>query len=758
MLLGLGLCIRSWSQPIVVEGLLHQSVYTDTVTFRIPELPGFLYRASLNGQPIPTGVTTVVTNVDYHELAIHRKPVFDGIDLQQSWQFIVRSSQRGNSEWGLPPWTPHPVINGSPAEFEGANLRIMAPSNYPEGMEVPVVAWVTNRTGQTVRANGLLTLEEGKPIQLRRGVGSGFLASPRMSGSRVIRLQLHQWVEDWEMQSETNVVWTRVSGVLSKDTFWPSNSRIDITSNLTVSGGVLLEIGSGSVIRCAPNTEIQVEGIIRASGGLPAPVVFAPTERAVPWGGFVLRTNTARLVLDHCILWGGGAESNWFQLHPGRGVAHKPHRSMIYLAGKSKATLTDCAILDSRGQATHGEDSQLRATRTLIQRHVTGGQHNRGSVRMNDCAVIEFPYDGAPFADDDNDALYLTGGDHSFTNCLLGWAGDDGMDAGSGSAGSVTVVGSWFESCFHEAMAWSETRTAIVRDSVCLNSGQGVEAGFGAPDVLADHILCLGNVVGARFGDNYDWNYLGFLRVTNSILLDNYRNIFGRTWTPNTWTNRLDRMELHGNWIAPEDPSFPSNHPWVPANDGWRLSAFSTIPLGSDVGIGFLRRSSVHGSPCEFDEGLRIGLSHFSTNFITVDYQVTPSAGEPQVGRLTLDPGKITAALPNAHKPPVDMLYRVDLSEPTHAVIVGAKQLWVWPCLGALEIRVADFQGIHYLLWSESDARLETSNEISGPWVQVSDSRPPVPVQGSRNQFFRLRQDDSVLKETSAISTYSNRK
>jgi len=757
VLIGLGFFITARSQPIEVDGLSHQTVYADTVSFRIPELPGFLYRAALDGQPIPTGAITVVTAVDYHELTIQRKMIPDGIDVHQTWQFIVRSSQRAHSEWGLPPWTPYPVINGSPAEFEGASLRIMAPRAYPAGMELPIVAWVTNRFGQTVRANGVLAIGDGASIQLRRGVGSGFLSWSNVSGSRVIRLQLHQWHEDLELKSETNVVWTRVSGVLREDTFWPSNSRIDLTSNLSIPDGVLLEIGSGSVIRCAPNAEFQVEGIVRASGGLPAPVVFAPTDRALPWGGFVLRTNTARLILNHCVLWGGGAESNWFQLHPGSGVSHKPHRPVIYLAGKSRVTLNDCAILDSSGQATHGEDGRFNATRTLIQRHVTGGQHNRGSVTMNDCAVIEFPYDGAPFADDDNDALYLTGGSHSLTNCLLGWAGDDGLDAGSGSAGSVTVIGSWFESCFHEAMAWSETRTAVVRDSVCLNSGQGIEAGFGAPDVLADHVLCLGNGVGARFGDNYDWTYLGFLRVTNSLLLDNYRNIFGRTWTPNTWTNRLDRMDVRGNWLAPEDPVFPNNHLWVPATEGWRLSAFSPIPSGSDVGLGFLRHTTINGAAHELSPGLRIGLSHFSTNFVTVHYQMTPAVGESQAGTLTMDPGKITAAIPAVPMGSLEGLYRVELSEPGHAVIVGSKQLWIWPTLRPRELRVAVFQGAHYLLWSESEARLETSEDLNGPWAQVANTRPPVQIQSDRSQFFRLSQDDSALQNpiTNAAETNS---
>ena len=47
--------------------------------------------------------------------------------------------------------------------------------------------------------------------------------------------------------------------------------------------------------------------------------------------------------------------------------------------------------------------------------------------------LIEFPSATAPFADDDNDAFYLTGGAHALTDCLIGWSLDDGIDAGSGA-------------------------------------------------------------------------------------------------------------------------------------------------------------------------------------------------------------------------------------------------------------------------------------------------------------------------------------
>jgi hypothetical protein len=83
-------------------------------------------------------------------------------------------------------------------------------------------------------------------------------------------------------------------------------------------------------------------------------------------------------------------------------------------------------------------------------------------------------------------------------------------------------------------------RTAT--DSVALNCGQGYECGYEAPDVNTVHCLSTANVVGARFGDNYDWTYNGFLTVRDSLLLFNQRDIWGRAW--DDWTVHLAQMTL----------------------------------------------------------------------------------------------------------------------------------------------------------------------------------------------------------------------
>ena len=228
----------------------------------------------------------------------------------------------------------------------------------------------------------------------------------------------------------------------------------------------------------------------------------------------------------------------------------------------------------------------LTMTRCLVQKCITAGQYNGGTVTLEDCALIEFPSATAPFADDDNDGLYLTGGAHFLTDCLIGWALDDGVDAGSGSGGSVDVRGCWFESIYHEAMAWSEPRVASVADTVALNCGQGIECGFGKPDVNAVHCLSTANLVGARFGDNYDWDYDGFLTVRDSLLLFNQRDIWGRAW--DDWTVHLDPDGPPGQLRHHPGRGFPRQSPLG--------SAGRSQPVGVAQAVPALRRPTRSGS------------------------------------------------------------------------------------------------------------------------------------------------------------------
>jgi hypothetical protein len=476
---------------ITIEGVADKKVYADRVSFRVGSEAGFDYTVELNGDAIGVDVWVEVNEPEYYELSVHRRNQSSGEEENQLVQFIVRATARRNSEWGLPLWTPYPMIDSASGEFAGATLDIVAPAVYPTGLEIPVIARVEDGSGKRLGVNGSIKAAgfEDYPLQLLRGVGSVFLPAATEAGEVPYIAEIRSLQNARQISIEAVTTWQTVSEDIAVSTAWGENARIHITGGsddlLTIASGATLTIGAGSVILIDPDMEIAVEGEIVVNGTSQHPVIFTPQDRSVPWGGFLFRLASSQGRFTDAILTGSGADSNWFNNNPGHGGSHRKNQCLFYLSNGANVVLTDCYLVENSGQAGHGEGAYLTMTGCLVQKCVTGGQYNRGAVVMEDCALVEFPSATGPFRDADNDALYLTGGAHSLTDCLIGWLFDDGLDAGSGSAGSVIVDRCWFESCYHEAMAWSKDRDAPVTDTVCLNCGQGIECGFDDPDVNA---------------------------------------------------------------------------------------------------------------------------------------------------------------------------------------------------------------------------------------------------------------------------------
>lgn len=660
---------------ITVDGVADKKVYADRVTFTVRPEAGFEYSAQLNGSPVAVGVPVEISEPEYYELSVHRLDLSSGAEEDTFIQFIIRATSRANSEWGLPPWTPYPAIDSAAAEFAGGRLVIVTPAEYPMGLDIPVIARVENSSGERMGVNGVVTAVgfEDYPLQLLRGVGSVFLPAAAGAGDLSYAPQIRSLAAPRTIKIESATTWQTVSGDMTASTDWAPGARVRITEGLRIASDATLAIGSGSVVVVDPGVRITVEGQIIVQGTLKHPVVFTCQDRAHPWGGFVFEKSTSQGEFAGTIFTGSGADQDWFTHNPGHGSSHRHEEPLLYLSNGAHATLTDCWIVENHGQAGHGEKGYLTMTRCLVQKCISAGQYNSGSVTLTDCALIEFPSMDAPFTDDDNDALYLTGGAHSLTDCLIGWALDDGVDAGSGSGGSVDVLRCWFESTYHEAMAWSESRIATVRDTVSLNCGQGIECGFGAPDVNAVHCLSTANSVGARFGDNYDWTYDGFLTVRDSLLLFNQRDIWGRAW--DNWTVHLDQMDLHDNYVSVSDADFPNNQLWNPLadpNQAQALIPFLPTPAGA-VGIGMATLGDTPDA-ASLSRGIPVRLSTFTTSEVSVDYTIDSAGQELASGTLFFIPGETVRFI----ECPTDenlCQITVTLSNPVNAELTGPQSI-----------------------------------------------------------------------------------
>ncbi len=734
---------------IPVEGIENRGIYGDPVRFRVPIEPGYTYDCRLDGQPIAAGDWIEVGDYNYHELRVRRTRLADGEIAEQLLAFIVYFKWRGAAEVGLPIWTPPPVIPSSPEELSGSELRLVAPAVFPAGYDLPVIALLEHDDGRAARLNGevQITAPARQTLVLRRGFGSAQLAAAALAGNRApatltLSAQLHSLSRQKSIELESATEWIDLEGTVEGDAVWPSQSRLHVIGALDIPRDALLEVGAGSIVALDPLANITVSGRLVVSGTLDEPVVFLPAVRGQPWGGFIAQTNTARIEIAGAIITGGGGDPAYFQTH--FGLSHRQEQAVFIVHHGARASLADCFLVDNPGQAGNGYGGYLALDHCLVQRCITTGEYsNGGGVTVRRSALIEFPFDSDQYIDYDNDALYLTEGAHEIRDSILGWAKDDGLDAGSGYAGSVLVSNCWFEACFHEGMAWSGGgRVAEVYDTVVLHCGQAIEAGWShgtnSPLVHAERLLCANNSVGARFGDNYAFEFNGFLRVVDSYLLFNDRDVWGMNW--NDWTYRALQMDIHGNYLSAANPFHPDNPTWNPAADGFRLAPFLPHPTGAAVGVGLAVRQRQHRLE-DAPDAIPIALSSFTTQRVSVGYRASAPHGELARGLAAFEPGRTIQLMPLPAWPPGAEAIQIALMDPVGASITGCSSIYCVRESPADQPRVYLFRAPAGLdaVWSDPACALESAPAAGGPWDVVRGAVSPHRLaQDPDVRFYRL--------------------
>jgi len=648
------LIASAWAQaPLDIIGITDRTNFTASASFRVPAVNGYTYLVLLDGRKIPTDLTNQVTEANYHEVFVSRTNISTLAVSNRLVRFIVRAPDRGDTEDGLPAWVPYPVINSASSELADARLEIIAPPSFPVGMEIPIVAWIKNNPGAVVRANGLLTASGHPSIQLRRGVGSGFLGTTNPVGSLNYAAELPGLQTNKTIDVEAAPSWTTVSGTLSGNTIWAADSRMAVMGNINIPAGSTLTIGDGSIVRLDSLMNITNSGRIIIAGTAARPVVFTPVTRAQPWGGFFLVGDSAQIDANGAIFIAAGGRQSGF---PG----HRNEQPLFNILNRARVALTNCAAIYLAGQFHHSLDqsapyASVTMVGSLIQRCTTAGEFNSCSLTFLRSALIEVPYEDPLYCADpdcDHDGFYLNTGTHELRDSLIGWLKDDCIDSGSGGGPAITTVSNcWIEAAFHEGLAWSgggrNTRTF---NTVLINNGQGLECGWSGgantPICLGTGLLCLANAVGARYGDNYSGTGTsglsfkdGFLTVSNSILLHNNRDVWGQVWD-NTWNYRTNDMDIRNNLLTSPNPYHPANSIWNPNTDGWRLAEFMSTPPGAPVGISLATWGNQFAMSANFS-GVPVGLSSFTTNFVSVDYEFETTNGTLLAnGTLTLAPGE----------------------------------------------------------------------------------------------------------------------
>ena len=675
---------KECSAAITVNGITDKTIYADSVSFSIPSQTGYEYTATLNNEPIDIDTTIDVKGAEYYEVNIIKTQTSTSNVETKLVRFIIRASARLDTEWGLPVWTPFPMTTSANSEFTGSQLEIVTPAQYPTGLEIPVVALIHDETNKRFGVNGYVSAQgfEDSILQIFRGVGSTFLSSATQASEISYNATIGPLQKEKQIIIEDTTTWQEVSGNIITSTNWGENARIKITSRLTINAGVTLEIGKGSVILITPETAIKVNGTINTNGTKIEPVTFTSQDRNDPWGGFLFQTSASQGNFQGTIFTASGANQDWFNNSSeveSAAWAHRPEECLMYTSNGANVTLTNCYVIENHGQLGHTEDSYLTLNNCLVQKAVTCGQYNSGSLTISDSALIEMPSAYAPFVDADNDTMYLNGGPHTISNTLIGWTIDDGIDAGQGETGIVNIIGCWFESCIHEAMALSSgnPRNVNIQNTVAINCGQGIECGYDEPLITATNCLLTENVIGARFGDNYSRSFDGFLDVKNSLMLFNHRDVWGRNW--DDWNIRLSQMDIQNNYLSIPNENHPNNTHWDPILNPGQLSLLEPFlsTAGNIVGVSIAElTSSKDIADLKETNKITVRLSTFTKSLVTVDYSVRVDTQTIKSGTLEFIPGQSLADIDFVIDPLENFKQvKITLTNPVNAELTGISTL-----------------------------------------------------------------------------------
>ncbi len=751
-ILAFSLTSFSAQAAITFTGVADKTKYIDTLTFTVvaDNTANTTTTATLDGVSLPVGVAKTLNqrfDRSFHQIvATSRDNTTNAVVDTKTVRFVIRDTERmagsdPGSEDGIPPHTPFKTVNDAPSAFAGQTFKVIAPAAWPANLPVPLAVKLVNGSNETVRLNGLVTFSgfSGTTAQLRRGWGSVVGPAKTTAGAVSAGGAIAGLTSSPTINIEAAPVFTDVTGTISANTTWPANSRINIPSGgLTVAVGATLTIGEGTIVKvysgngtAGTAAEITVNGSMVINGTETNPCAFVPATPGGLWGGIELQNSAALVDAKWTLFHSSGEEQNWFGTHSGY-TTHKNQQALFINAGTlasgaltgSHVKLTDCFCFSLGGQLMNSKArTWVDFTRVLVQRAVTCGEQNDCKVTIDRSALMEFPGESDSFVDADNDAIYLTSGDLSITNTIIGFTKDDGVDSGGNggaspfgtidpATGTTTTryvsTNNWYEGTYHEGNSLSGTRNVYFTSCVFLNCGQGVEAGYSSsgstdgPNAIVDNCLFSNNMVGVRWGDNYGngYSYNGSMEVKNSLLLNSlYKDAFSGEWNTGTaraydWvyettaTNTFGKQyfNVHDNHISqPDSLHHPTNTAWSPANPVHNalIEPFMPVP-GSNVGVAISTFQATQSDTSAYAGTFTVRLSSFSSKQVAVGWAVfgkTDPFAEAETslasGTLTFQPGDTletftaTVATPGNYG-----LIRVALGNPVNAEVTG-EQIYI---------------------------------------------------------------------------------
>lgn len=394
-------------------------------------------------------------------------------------------------------------------------VSIELPAELPPGRPVTVALRIPAGDQGPVTAKVQVTVGgKQREATIYRGLGSLPAVAPEQGDLTIV-------VQGEGLAGERDVpVVARGARMLSgelagADLAWGPEQDVRIAGEATVPTGKTLTIAAGARVLLEPKARLTVKGALVADGTEEAPVLLT-RGAGDPWGELDV-PGTATLA--HTWLVAGGGDTS-------RAIGHSKSQPVVRVVGGS-FTMTGGGIVDSPGKAMWSDGAKVHLDGVLISRCDSGGEHKASEVIIAHGHVLEIPDGDGVVADDDNDGIYLGGGDtggpqSSITDSTFAVGEDDAIDH---NGSRVRIERVWIEGFFHEGIAASTGRGVEVIDSVIKGCAQGIECGYGAPEVIVRGCLLTGNGVGLRWGDGYDWSADGTMTVERTVAIGNTQNV-----------------------------------------------------------------------------------------------------------------------------------------------------------------------------------------------------------------------------------------
>lgn len=396
-------------------------------------------------------------------------------------------------------------------------LELWAPATADSGrFPVVVRAFVGADLAHFASGPVTLTAEGGRvsvphPVFLYRGAGSATVVLAPDGGDVTVTARFGEVEAQRTVRAAASA--RQVGpGAVDRDTAWGPDETLVVAGDVRVAAGATLTIRSGTTVRLTG--DVLVEGRLVVEGTAAAPVWLAPASES--WGGVVVGREGASLTW--ALLTDGGAD-------PARAFGHSGSQPVIFVEGGT-LTLDHVALLDNPGKALGARDARVVVEDGVIARCDTGGELEFTHATIRRSHFLEMPNPDGVRIDDDNDGLYLRGAypregapePSRIAETVFAVGKDDGLDH---NGAVVTVERSFFEGFHNEGIACSGGGSVQVEDTLVRGCDQGIEAGYGAPEVTVRRSVLTANGVGFRYGDSYDWEVTGTLSVVDSIAIDN---------------------------------------------------------------------------------------------------------------------------------------------------------------------------------------------------------------------------------------------